>query len=168
MKEEAEQFRKITMRVLIMQLNSISIMDLVAYGGAAAGIISMLTSFQNGTVTLFGALFIVLMSAEFFIPMRTLGSYFHIAMNGMAASDTMFQLFDLEENEHPIHELAPFSSLKMENLSFAYEEKPILKDLSLSIKKGEKIAFVGESGSGKSTIAHLMMGILQPQKGSVR
>lgn len=90
MNEEAEKFRRITMKVLTMQLNSISIMDLIAYGGAAAGIIMSVTQFMKGRVDLAGCLLIIMLSADFFIPMRQLGSFFHVAMNGMAASDKIF------------------------------------------------------------------------------
>ena len=98
MNQEAEEFRKITMKVLTMQLNSITIMDLVAYGGAALGIILAITQYAGGHVSLFGCLLIILLSADFFLPMRLLGSFFHIAMNGMAASDKIFRLLDLPEN----------------------------------------------------------------------
>lgn len=97
MNYESEQFRKITMKVLTMQLNSITIMDVIAYGGAALGLIVAAIQFRNGSVTLGGALAIILLASEFFIPMRMLGSYFHIAMNGMAASDKIFRLLDLPE-----------------------------------------------------------------------
>ncbi len=94
MNEESEKFRKITMKVLTMQLNSITIMDIIAYGGAALGMIIAISGFKQGTLTLFSAIFILLLAADFFLPMRLLGSYFHIAMNGMAASDKMFHLLE--------------------------------------------------------------------------
>lgn len=97
---ESEKFRKITMKVLTMQLNSVTIMDLVAYGGAALGVIMSATQFKAGHVNLSGALLIILLSADFFIPMRQLGSFFHIAMNGMAASDKIFRLLDLPDSEN--------------------------------------------------------------------
>ena len=97
MNREAEKFRKITMKVLTMQLNSITIMDVIAYGGAALGVIMAATQFQAGKVTLSGCLLIILLSADFFIPMRQLGSFFHLAMNGLAASDKFFRLLDLPE-----------------------------------------------------------------------
>ena len=97
MNVEAEKFRKITMKVLTMQLNSITIMDLIAYGGAALGMIMAVTQYAGGHVSLAGCLLILLLSADFFIPMRQLGSFFHIAMNGMAASDKIFRLLDLPE-----------------------------------------------------------------------
>ena len=96
MNEQAEKFRKITMKVLTMQLNSITIMDLIAYGGAALGVIMAVTQYQSGGVSLAGCLLIILLAADFFIPMRQLGSFFHIAMNGMAASDKIFRLLDLK------------------------------------------------------------------------
>lgn len=99
MNEEAEKFRRITMKVLTMQLNSISIMDLIAYGGAAAGIIMSVTQFMKGRVDLEGCLLIIMLSADFFIPMRQLGSFFHVAMNGMAASDKIFAFLDLPETQ---------------------------------------------------------------------
>ena len=99
MNREAEKFRKITMKVLTMQLNSITIMDLIAYGGAALGVIMAATQFQAGKVSLSGCFLIILLSADFFIPMRQLGSFFHVAMNGMAASDKIFSLLDLPEKK---------------------------------------------------------------------
>ena len=98
MNEEAEKFRKITMKVLTMQLNSVTIMDVIAYGGAALGVIMAVTQYMGGAVSLQGAMLIILLSADFFIPMRQLGSFFHIAMNGMAASDKIFRLLELPEN----------------------------------------------------------------------
>lgn len=100
MNREAEKFRKITMKVLTMQLNSITIMDLVAYGGAALGIIMAVTQYQAGKVSFAGSLAVILLSADFFIPMRQLGSFFHVAMKGMAASDKIFRLLDLPEPEN--------------------------------------------------------------------
>ena len=96
MDAESEHFRNVTMKVLTMQLNSTSVMDIMAYGGAAAGIIVSLSEYSQNSITLSGALTIILLAAEFFLPMRRLGSYFHIAMNGMAASDKIFKLLDLE------------------------------------------------------------------------
>ena len=97
MNEQSERFRKITMKVLTMQLNSIMVMDLIAYGGAALGVIMAVTQFRSGEVDLSGCIMIILLAADFFLPMRLLGSFFHIAMNGMAASDKIFRLLDLPE-----------------------------------------------------------------------
>ena len=99
MDEEAQKFRRITMKVLTMQLNSTSVMDIVAYGGAAAGMIVAASEFLAGNLSFAGALTIILLASEFFIPLRLLGSFFHIAMNGMAASDKIFAVLDLPEPE---------------------------------------------------------------------
>lgn len=152
MNVESENFRKITMRVLTMQLNSITVMDLVAYGGSALGIVFALTS----TTDLFQTLFIILISAEFFIPMRQLGSYFHIAMNGMAASDKLFGILEMETEEKQEVDLKD-CSISASNLCFGYTDKEVLHDICFEANKG-LIGFVGESGSGKSTIASLLMG----------
>lgn len=106
MNEASEEFRKITMKVLTMQLNSITIMDLIAYGGAALGVIMAVTQCQAGHVGLAGCLMIILLSADFFLPMRQLGSFFHIAMNGMAASDKIFRLIDLADGKTDANETA--------------------------------------------------------------
>lgn len=102
MNAEAEKFRKITMKVLTMQLNSITIMDLIAYGGAALGVIMAVTQYMGNHVSLAGCLLIILLAADFFLPMRQLGSFFHIAMNGMAASDKIFRLLDLPEHKQEV------------------------------------------------------------------
>ncbi|WP_290139935.1 ABC transporter ATP-binding protein/permease [uncultured Dubosiella sp.] len=167
MNEEAEKFRKITMRVLTMQLNSISVMDLVAYGGAAAGILVALGAYQSGTITLFQTILIVLLSAEFFLPMRTLGSYFHIAMNGMAASAKMFAILDEPVSTRNQSDLSGLDTLALRDVDFAYEEDLTLQNIDLVIEKGKKTAIVGESGSGKSTIAKLLLGQIQAKKGTI-
>lgn len=107
MNAEAEKFRRITMKVLTMQLNSITIMDLVAYGGAALGVILAVSDYRAGRIAFAGCFAIILLSADFFLPMRQLGSFFHIAMNGMAASDKIFRLLDLEELEEGRERIDP-------------------------------------------------------------
>ncbi len=169
MEEQSEHFRKITMKVLSMQLNSITIMDLVAYGGAALGVILSLTQFQAGHMTLSGCLLTILISAEFFIPMRQLGSFFHVAMNGMAASEKMFRLLDAAEPERPEVARHPQRcDLVCEAVSFSYEaERPLLHEVSASFPQGSVTAIVGESGCGKSTLAALLIGQLTPQSGRI-
>ena len=158
MNEESENFRKITMKVLTMQLNSITIMDLIAYGGAALGMIMAVTQFKAGNVGLGGALMIILLSADFFIPMRQLGSFFHIAMNGMAASDKIFHLLDLPEEADG--ELAPnHHDIIVQNLRFSYDsDREILHGMNMVFPAGSFTALVGESGCGKSTIASILTG----------
>ncbi len=158
MNEEAEEFRKITMKVLKMQLNSITIMDLVAYGGAAIGIILTVRQFVDGNIRLEQAIAIILLSADFFIPMRQLGSFFHIAMNGMAAIDKIFKILDLEVPQEKTLDLPETGSIKVENLSFAYDEShKVLNDVSIEIAERGMVSLVGASGSGKSTMASLLM-----------
>ena len=158
MNEEAEEFRKITMKVLTMQLNSITIMDIVAYGGAALGIILTVKQFVAGNIRLDQAIAIILLSADFFIPMRQLGSFFHIAMNGMAAIDKIFKILDLEVPEEKTMSLPGKGSIKVENLSFSYDESHnVLNDISIELLEQGMVSLVGASGSGKSTMASLLM-----------
>lgn len=155
---ESQNFRKITMKVLTMQLNSTSVMDIVAYGGAAIGMAAAVTEFLKGNISLSGTLCIVLLASEFFLPLRLLGSYFHIAMNGMAASDRIFKILDLLEPERKSHmswEGEPDICFK--DVYFAYNnERDILKGINMELKAGSLVSLVGESGCGKSTIAGLL------------
>ena len=171
MNEESEKFRKITMKVLTMQLNSITIMDLIAYGGAALGVIMAATQLKAGHVSVAGALLIILLSADFFIPMRQLGSFFHIAMNGMAASDKIFRLLDIEENDSQAGKTFPANaSIVCKNLSFAYKDNPkrqVVKGADITFSKGTLTALVGESGCGKSTISAILMGRNKGYEGNV-
>lgn len=168
MNEESEKFRKITMKVLTMQLNSITIMDLIAYGGAALGVVLAATQFAKGGVDLAGCLLVILLSADFFIPMRLLGSFFHIAMNGMAASDKIFRLLDLPEEEEKSIEVPTDCVIRCENVKFSYEEdREILHGVNLTFPKGSFTSVVGESGCGKSTISNILMGRNKGYTGSV-
>ena len=167
MNVEAEKFRKITMKVLTMQLNSITIMDLIAYGGAALGVIMAATQLRAGNIYLAGALLIILLAADFFIPMRQLGSFFHIAMNGMAASDKIFRILDLPEPAHGGVD-CPAGDIVCRDLHFSYEpEREILHGVDLTIPQGKFVSLVGESGCGKSTISALLMGRNKGYTGSV-
>lgn len=170
MDQEAERFRNITMKVLTMQLNSTSVMDIVAYGGAAVGMIVAVSEYLSGTLSFAGALTIILLASEFFIPLRLLGSFFHIAMNGMAASDKIFCLLDLPEPEKGTKEPGGSSlDVDFENVSFSYEEdRQILKEISFRIPAGSMVSLVGESGCGKSTAAAVLMGRNRGYQGSVR
>ena len=169
MNEQAEKFRKITMKVLPMQLNSITIMDLIAYGGAALGVIMAVPQYQSGGVSLEGCLLIILLAADFFIPMRQLGSFFHIAMNGMAASDKIFRLLDREETKLEITESFPSDhTIRCSGLSFSYDpDREILHSVDLTFPQGSFTALVGESGCGKSTLASILMGRNRGYTGTV-
>ncbi|MFV0412971.1 MAG: ABC transporter ATP-binding protein/permease [Oscillospiraceae bacterium] len=169
MNHRAEDFRKVTMRVLIMQLNSVTLMDLVAYGGAAAGIIVAARQFAAGHTGFAGSLAIVLLAADFFIPLRQLGSFFHVAMNGMAASDKIFKLLGQPEPDAGTATVVqPQKGLLLENVTFGYGHgRPVLQNVSLKAQGG-LTAIVGESGSGKSTIAALFTGQNKGYEGTVQ
>lgn len=172
MNVDAENFRRITMKVLTMQLNSVTLMDLIAYGGSALGVVFASLEFAQGNIEFSQALAIILLSAEFFIPLRLLGSFFHIAMNGMAASEKMFRLIDMEEDSNVEKEYSnnvkevsvdknteDKTYISGENIEFGYEEgKNVIKGISFEIPKNSFVSIVGESGCGKSTLASILMG----------
>ncbi|GAA0064566.1 ABC transporter ATP-binding protein/permease [Clostridium sp. CTA-1] len=174
MNKDAENFRRITMKVLSMQLNSINVMDFIAFGGAALGSIVALNEFKNGNVSLGGVLIIILLSSEFFIPLRLLGSFFHVSMNGIAASEKIFKLLDSKvENEQcsfkSIEEKNKKISIKLENVDFGYDKhRKVLSNVNLYMDNGEFVAIVGESGSGKSTIASLILKNYGIDKGNIK
>ena len=168
MNEQSERFRKITMKVLTMQLNSITVMDLIAYGGAALGVILAAVQFRAGHVDLAGCLMIILLAADFFLPMRLLGSFFHIAMNGMAASDKIFRLLDLPEGEQKKETVPVDCSIRCGSVRFSYEaDREILHGVDMEFPKGSFTAIVGESGCGKSTIASILMGRSKGYSGTI-
>lgn len=170
MDREAENFRKITMRVLVMQLNSISVMDIVAYAGAGAGIICALLQFSAGNLQLAEMIIIVLLAAEFFIPLRLLGSFFHIAMNGMAASDKIFAFLKTDtEKNRGTQNIEGSVDITIRNLKFAYDkDRKILDGVSMDIHSGQFVSLVGLSGSGKSTIAALIAGKFSGYEGDIK
>ncbi len=155
MNRQAERFRIITMKVLSMQLNSIIIMDVIAYGGAALGIIFALLEFNAGTISAVGMFTIVMLSADFFLPLRILGSFFHIAMNGIAASKKIFALLDIEDDVQKTKTVGDVD-IKISNLDFSYGETQILHEISMDIPKKSFVSIVGKSGCGKSTIAGIL------------
>ena len=158
MNRESEQFRKVTMAVLTMQLNSVTIMDLVAYGGAAIGILLAVRAFLDQELGLANVIFMILLSADFFLPMRRLGSYFHVAMNGMAASDKIFSFLSEEEPAEKTESVAS-GDIELKDVHFSYDnDREILRSVDIVIPENGIIGIVGESGSGKSTVASLIMG----------
>lgn len=169
MNEKAEEFRRITMNVLTMQLNSVSVMDIVAYAGSAVGVVIAIIQVKNGTITLPQAFLIIMLAADFFLPLRLLGSFFHVAMNGMAASDKLFKLLDTKEDEHGAEIPENLDGdIEIKDLSFSYDgEKTVLNDISATFKKHELISIVGESGCGKSTLASLFCGTTKGYIGSI-
>lgn len=168
MNAQAEAFRKITMRVLTMQLNSITIMDLIAYGGAAAGMVLAVSRFAAGAVSLQGCLMILLLAADFFLPMRLLGSFFHVAMNGMAASEKIFRLLDTPERPRGKQPVPRDCTLALDGVIFAYDpERPVLQGVTMEFARGSFTAIAGESGCGKSTVAALLTGRRRCRQGQV-
>ena len=173
MNKEAETFRRVTMKVLTMQLSSITIMDLIAFGGSALGILIAINELSIGSITVGGAVIIILLSSEFFIPLRLLGSFFHVATNGMAASEKMFKLLDTEIKKEAkitnecINKLTDIS-IKIENVDFSYnKERNILKNINMDIDNKSMIALVGESGCGKSTITNLLLKLKSVENGQI-
>ena len=168
MNAQAERFRKITMKVLTMQLNSVTLMDLMAYGGAGLGIISAVSAFAAGQLSLTATLTIVLLAADFFLPLRLLGSYFHIAMNGAASAEKIFKLLAADEPTDGQQTVPADTTLQLDQVTFGYEkDRTILHGVSLTIPQGSFVSLVGESGCGKSTIAALLSGSRTGYTGSV-
>ena len=163
---KSEEFRKITMKVLVMQLYSVTIMDLVAYGGAGLGIVLTLISMQNG-LDLYVALFMILIGAEFFLPLRRLGSAFHVAMNGATAGKKVIKLLNEEEKVANILIDNKIDNILIKDLSFNYKDKDlILNNINMQLNIG-LYSIVGISGSGKSTIAKILANINNNYKGHI-
>ena len=172
MNAQAERFRRITMKVLTMQLNSVTLMDLMAYGGAGLGIISAVAAFAAGRLTLTATLTIVLLAADFFLPLRLLGSYFHIAMNGAASAEKIFSIMDMVPEVVDAPDAIDLSTVRGEiefkNVWFAYEKDDwVLKDVSFHVEPGQTVAFVGDTGAGKTTILGLLCRNYDIQKGII-
>ena len=169
MNEKAEQFRRITMKVLTMQLNSVSVMDIVAYAGSAVGVVIAIIQVKNGTITLPQAFLIIMLAADFFLPLRLLGSFFHVAMNGMAASDKLFKLLDTEEDKRGTVTDVDFNNdIVIKNLSFSYDDKKLVLDkISIVIEEHKLTSIVGKSGCGKSTLSSLLCGTTKGYKGQI-
>ena len=167
MNENAEEFRKITMKVLVMQLASTTIMDAVAYGGAGLGIASAVTGITHRGLSPVPALFLILVAVDFFLPLRAFGSAFHIAMNGASAGKKILSLL---EQPDPVwgNEEAAGSTLSIENVTYSYDgERDILKNVSMTFPEKGMTAIAGESGCGKSTAVSLLLGAIRPKSGRV-
>ena len=170
MDKKAEDFRKETMRVLVMQLNSISLMDIMSNGGGALGMLVALSKYKNNIITFGQTMAIIMLSAEFFLPLRRLGSFFHVAMNGITASKKIFEFLDLKEEENKtdmIDKNEPIN-IVLNDVSFSFkEDKNVLNNINFTIKSNEFIAFVGESGCGKTTLARILSGNLNKYSGNI-
>lgn len=189
MDRNAEDFRVMTMRVLQIQLRSLTAMDVVAYGGAAAGIgtalwqyvhqghtafaasVPFLHVFNGPTLGVAAVLFVIIVSVDFFLPLRQLGSYFHVAMNGMTSTKRIFALLDEPDRTYGDRQLPQgVLDVAVRGLGFTYAEsaRPALHDVTLTMPARSLTAIVGESGSGKSTLAALIVGELEGYDGALR
>lgn len=165
---KAEDFRVKTMKLLMMQLNNITVLDLISYVGSALGIILSIYYYSKGQLSVFAAFSFILLSQEFFLPLRRLGALFHVAMNGITAANSLFEILDLDSIED-FEDLIQDEKVDIEvrNLNFSYGEKEILKDLNMKIKSNKITAIVGESGCGKSTLAKLVGGLERNYDGEI-
>ena len=167
MNETSEEFRKITMKVLVMQLASTTIMDMVAYGGAGLGIALTIHAVVNGSLSAYAALFLILVAVDFFLPLRAFGSAFHIAMNGASAGNKILSLLAQPD---PVwgSEAANGTDITLKDVTFSYDgTRDVLKHASMNFGSTGMCAIVGESGSGKSTVVNLLLGAYHPQQGSI-
>ncbi|MBQ7980359.1 MAG: ATP-binding cassette domain-containing protein, partial [Oscillospiraceae bacterium] len=167
MNENAEEFRKITMKVLVMQLASTTIMDMVAYGGAGVGIAFAVTGVVNRGLPPISALFLILVAVDFFLPLRAFGSAFHVAMNGASAGKKILSLLNQPDPVWGTETVAD-TELKLDNVTFSYDgERDVLKNVSVTFPEKAMTAIVGESGCGKSTVVNLLFGALRPKSGAI-
>ena len=155
MNEQAEQFRVMTMNVLQIQLRSLTAMDVVAYGGAAAGVGVAIWQYANGAaLPLAGVLLIVLLSADFFIPLRQLGSFFHVAMNGMTSTKRIFALLDTPIPAHGMQGMPEFGAsdngvdVCFDDVSFRYAD--VAAGAAADVETGETGKKSGVVGAGKT------------------
>ena len=166
--EKAEDFRVKTMKLLMMQLNNITVLDLISYAGSALGIILSIYYYSKGQLSVFAAFSFILLSQEFFLPLRRLGALFHVAMNGITAANSLFEILEIESIEDFKNLIQDEKvDVEVKNLNFSYGEKEILKDLNMKIKSNKITAIVGESGCGKSTLAKLIGGFERNYDGEI-
>ena len=167
MNESAEEFRKITMKVLVMQLASTTIMDLVAYGGAGAGIALAICGAAFWGLSPIYALFLCLVAVEFFLPLRAFGSAFHVAMNGASAGKKIISLLNTPDPEWGTEEVCG-KTIELKGVTFSYDgERDVLKNVSMTFPEKGMTAIVGESGCGKSTVVNMLVGAFRPKSGSI-
>ena len=166
--QKAEDFRVKTMKLLMMQLNNITVLDLISYAGSALGIILSIYYYSKGQLSIFAAFSFILLSQEFFLPLRRLGALFHVAMNGITAANSLFEILEIESIEDFKNVLKDERvDVEVKNLNFSYGEKEILKGLNMKIKSNKITAIVGESGCGKSTLAKLVGGFERNYDGEI-
>ena len=163
MDEQAERFRRETMKLLVMLLNSISVMDIKSNGGGAVGMLVALYKYKTGIISFDDTFAIIMFSSDFFLPLRRLGSFFHVAMNSVIASKKIFKFLDLKEEESKTEEISSNESFDiiLKNVFFCFEKENVLKNIEFTIKSNEFIAFVGESGCGKTILSRILSGNLK-------
>ena len=167
MNETSEDFRKITMKVLVMQLASTTIMDLVAYGGAGLGITMAILSVVHWGLSPIAALFLILVAVDFFLPLRAFGSAFHIAMNGASAGKKILSLLEQPDPVWGSEDVAN-TEIKVDGVTFSYDGKrDVLKNVTMSFPERGMTSIVGESGCGKSTVVNMLFGAFRPKSGAV-
>lgn len=167
MNESAEEFRKITMKVLVMQLASTTIMDLVAYGGAGAGIALAICGAAFWGLSPIYALFLCLVAVEFFLPLRAFGSAFHVAMNGASAGKKIISLLNTPDPVWGTEEVRG-RTIELSGVTFSYDgERDVLKNVSMTFPEKGMTAIVGESGCGKSTVVNMLVGAFRPKNGNI-
>ena len=169
MDEQAERFRREIMKLLVMQLNSISVMDIMSNGGGAVRMLVALYKYKTGIISFGGTFAIIMLSADFFLPLRRLGSFFHVAMNSVIASKKIFKFLDLKEEEIKTKEISSNESFDiiLKNVFFCFEKENVLKNIEFIIKSNEFIAFVGESGCGKTTFSRILSDNLNNYSGNM-
>lgn len=164
----AEDFRVKTMKLLFMQLNNLTVLDLVSYAGTALGIILSLNSFIKGQIGIFSAFSFILLSQEFFMPLRRLGALFHVAMNGISSANSLFEILDIPSPEESIQEIEKGKiDIRLSNIGFSYGDERVLDGINMRFKSGNISAIVGESGCGKSTIGKLVAGFIKQDEGCI-
>ena len=165
----SEEFRIETMRVLKMQLLSIAVINWIIYAGTILAIVTSVKLFLNGSLGLFPMLFIFMLAPEFFIPMRTLTSLFHVAMTGVSAAENIISFVDSpERNNNGNKEFKNKNEIKVSKLNFSYSDgTQSLEGIDMSFKKGNLTAVVGHSGCGKSTLVSVLSGELKSKENEI-
>ena len=165
----SEEFRIETMRVLKMQLLSIAVINWIIYAGTILAIVTSVKLFLNGSLGLFPMLFIFMLAPEFFIPMRTLTSLFHVAMTGVSAAEKIISFVDSpERNTDGNKEFKNENEIKVSKLNFSYPDgTQSLKDIDMTFKKENLTAVVGHSGCGKSTLVSVLSGELKSKENEI-
>lgn len=172
---KSEDFRVRTMQLLHTNLTSILAMDIIALCGTAVGITLAVKYLKSGDITIGTAVIVVLIAYEFFRPLRLLGSYTHIAMQGISAAKSLLGILNQEPSKHTLSRISAKDKLngnlviKFRDVDFSYKEDrpPVLKGVNFELKTGQITALVGESGCGKTTVANLITRFYEPSGGVI-